>query len=372
VLEALSRPTSAHGSGAAAANLKRIQQGLLRSVGYWSEADQAQPMVLVMAGSGTSAMESALVNTVAPGETVVVVSQGFFGDRFATLGRACGARVEELGCAWGERVPIEAVERALEQSRAKVLTLTHVDTSNGVSSPVSEYAKVARAHGALVILDAVASLGGMPIEMEADGIGVVVTASQKALAMPPGLAIVVLSQSALERRRQMSGSGSYFLDWLNWLPPMEDPTAHYFATLPTNLLAAGASAIEIAETEGWGERFSRHRRMAVAVRRGLRALGMPTVSGDELLGTTVSALSVPSGVDPLALRDHVAAEGVAIATGLGAWSSDSVRVGHMGATSLPELLTGVAALEQALLRLGAPVERGAGVAELICGWEADT
>jgi aspartate aminotransferase-like enzyme len=371
VLAALARPTVAHNSAAAASDLKALQLGLLRSLGHRPEPGEEQPAVLVTAGSGTSAMESALVNTVAPGASVVVVSHGFFGDRFAAIARAHGAEVELVSCDWGEQVPVETVERALEQTGAKVLTATHVDTANGVASPFSEYARAARAHDALLILDAVASAGGMPLEMEAEGIDVVITASQKALAMPPGLAIVVASRRALELRRQMEGQVSYFLDWLNWLPPMTDPTAHYFATLPTNLIAAGAVAIEIAEGEGWSERFARHRQMARATRRGLRAIGLNTVSGDELLGTTVSALAVPSGITPAALRVEVAKEGIAIAGGLAAWSQTSIRIGHMGATSLPELLAGVAALEQALLRLGAPVERGAGVAELLCGWEAE-
>ncbi|MGC2191865.1 MAG: alanine--glyoxylate aminotransferase family protein [Candidatus Dormiibacterota bacterium] len=371
VLEALAQPTVAHNSAGAAADLQRVQLGVLRSLGFDGEPVDEPPSVQVTAGSGTSAMESALVNTVAQGESVVVVSHGFFGDRYAAIARAHGAKVEEVRCEWGEQVPTEAVERALAQTGAKVLTVTHVDTANGVESPFSEYARVARAHGALLILDAVASLGGMPIPMAADGIDVVITASQKALAMPPGLAIVVASQRALERRRQLGGGVSYFLDWLNWLMPMTDPTAHYFATLPTNLIAAADVAIEIAEGEGWPVRFARHRQMARATRRGLRAIGLNTVSGDELLGTTVSALRVPNGITASDLRFEVAKEGVAIAGGLGDWGQSAIRIGHMGATSLPELLTGVAALELALLRLGAPVERGAGVAELLCGWEAE-
>ena len=152
---------------------------------------------------------------------------------------------------------------------------------------------------------------------------------------------------------------------------MADPSTSYFATLPTNLIAAGAAALEIAEAEGWLPRFARHRQMARAVRRGLRAIGLPTVCGDELLGATVSALSLPRGMTSAQLRTEVAKEGVAIAIGLASWSQSSIRIGHMGTVALPELLTGVAALEQALLRLGAPVERGAGVAELLCGWEAE-
>ncbi|HVC39641.1 MAG TPA: alanine--glyoxylate aminotransferase family protein [Candidatus Dormibacteraeota bacterium] len=370
VLEALARPTLAHNSPASGFQLKRLQTGLLRSLGFSGESEPELPAVLVTAGSGTSAMESALVNTVAPGEAVVVVSHGFFGDRFADLARGHGARVEQVSCEWGEQVAVELVDRALTESGAAVLTVTHVDTANGVVSPLSAYAQVARAHGALLVLDAVASQGGMPIEMAQEGIDVVVAASQKALAMPPGLAIVVASQRALEHRRRLKAQAGYFLDWLNWLAPMADPTRDYFATLPTNLIAAGAVAIEVAETEGWPARFARHRQMASAARRGLRAMGLYTVSGDELLGATVSALAVPPGIPPAALQLEVAKEGVAVAGGLARWRPGSIRIGHMGATSLPELLRGVAALEQALVRLGVPVERGAGVAELLSGWEA--
>ncbi|MGH7641731.1 MAG: pyridoxal-phosphate-dependent aminotransferase family protein [Candidatus Dormibacteria bacterium] len=371
VLAALAQPTVAHNSAEATAALAALQLGVRHSLGFDQEPGGELPAVLVMAGSGTSAMESALINTVPPGGGVVVVNHGFFGDRFAAIGRAYGAQVEQVSCPWGEQVPVDQVDRALAETGAKVFTVTHVDTANGVVAPLSEYAKVARAHDAILILDAVASLAAMPIEMGAQEIDVVITASQKAIAMPPGLAIVVVSQRAMERRRQLGEHAGYFLDWLNWLLPMADPAAHYFATLPTNLIAAGAEAMALAEAEGWPKRFARHRQMARATRRGLRAIGLNTMAGDALLGDTVSALAVPREISPAALRTEVARDGVAIAGGLGVWSQSVIRVGHMGSTSLPELLTGVAALEQALLRLGAPVERGAGVAELLCGWEAE-
>jgi len=371
VLAALARPTLAHNSPVAAADLKALQQGVRQSLGCGLLPAEGQPAVLLSPGSGTSAMEFALVNIVAPGASVVVVNHGYFGDRFAAIARSRGAKVEQVVCEWGEQVPVDAVDRALSQTGAKVLTVTHVDTANGVASPFSEYAQVARAHDAVLILDAVASAGAMPIEMTAAGVDVVITASQKAFAMPPGLAIVVVSERALERRRQLGDQVGFFMDWLNWVDQMADPTTHYFATLPTNLIAAGAVAMEIAEREGWSQRFARHRQMARAVRRGLRAIGLNPVSSDELLGTTVSALAVPRGITPAALRLEVAKEGIAIGGGLGVWSQTVIRIGHMGATSLPELLAGVAALELALLRLGAPVEPGAGVAELLAGWEAE-
>jgi aspartate aminotransferase-like enzyme len=316
------------------------------------------------------ALESGLVNLVAPGEKLVVIKHGLFGDRFAAVGKALGADVVEVSCPWGERVETERVAAALRESGARVLAATHVDTSTGVVSPFLEYAKVASEMGVTMVLDAVAGCGGMPIGMDEAGIGVVISASQKALGMPPGLALLVVSSSALARRRELGSCRSYFLDWLNWEGAMRDSEARYFATLPTNHICAAAAAIDTAEAEGWEPRFERHARMARAVRRGMRAMGLEPMADEALLGTTVTALRLPAGLTPTAVRQEVAKEGVAVAGGLGAWADTAIRIGHMGATGLPELLQGTAALEMGLLRLGVPVEQGAGVSELLCGWEA--
>ena len=369
VLEALARPTESHSSESTGRSLRRLQEGVAHAVGARPAADPAGDLVLVLAGSGTMGLEAGIVNLVGPGEKLLVVSHGFFGARFAAAGRAIGADVVELSCPWGEQVPPGEVERALQESGAKVMTVTHVDTATGVVSPFLEYARVARELGVVMVLDAVAGAGGMPVGMAAADIDVVITASQKALGMPPGLAILAISQRAMERRRRLGRCGSYFLDWLNWEAPMRDSQANYFATLPTNMLAAGAVAMELAEGEGWEPRFARHRRMAHAVRRGLRALGLPPLGADEVLSSTVTAVRVPETVDPAALRRAAAAEDVTIAGGIGAWSKTTIRLGHMGAVGLPELLHGMAALEGGLISLGAPVERGAGVGELMCGWE---
>ncbi|MHB8312053.1 MAG: pyridoxal-phosphate-dependent aminotransferase family protein [Candidatus Dormibacteria bacterium] len=345
VLEALARPTESHSSESTGRSLRRLQEGVAHAVGARPAADPAGDLVLVLAGSGTMGLEAGIVNLVGPGEKLLVVSHGFFGARFAAAGRAIGADVVELSCPWGEQVPPGEVERALQESGAKVMTVTHVDTATGVVSPFLEYARVARELGVVMVLDAVAGAGGMPVGMAAAGIDVVITASQKALGMPPGLAILAISQRAMERRRRLGRCGSYFLDWLNWEAPMRDSQANYFATLPTNMLAAGAVAMELAEGEGWEPRFARHRRMAHAVRRGLRALGLPPLGADEVLSSTVTAVRVPETVDPAALRRAAAAEDVTIAGGIGAWSKTTIRLGHMGAVGLPELLHGMAARE---------------------------
>lgn len=364
VLEALGRPTESHSSPTTAAAVRAMQDGLREAVGAAPEA-----LVLAIAGSGTLALEVALCNLVRPGDTVLVVNHGYFGDRFAAVGRALGTEVVEVSCPWGEQVPAAAVDEALTQSGARVMTVTHVDTATGVTSPFQEYAEVARRHGVVTVLDSVAGAGGMPVEMSRLGIDVVVTASQKALAAPPGLALLVVSDRALEHRRQLSGSGSYYLDWLNWEATMRDPQGHYFATLPTNLLVAAGASVGQAASEGWEQRFRRHRRQAVALRRGLRALGLVPLAAEEVTSSTVTAMGVPEGVTSAALRQEVAKAGVSIAGGLGAWAPTAIRLGHMGAAGLPELLEGVVALESGLRRLGHRVAPGAGVSAMLAGWE---
>ena len=371
VLEALARPTEGHSSATTAAALHRLQEGVADAVGAVPLAGADRAMVVVMAGSGTLALEAGIVNLVPPGEKLLVVSHGLFGDRYAAVGRAIGAEVELLSAPWGEQVAPDKVEAALRASGARFMTATHVDTANGVMAPFREYAALARRLGVTMVLDAVASAGGMPIDMAESGIDVVVTASQKALGMPPGLGIVIVSSKALAIRRELPSCRSYFLDWLNWEGPMEDPTAKYFATIPTNMVVAGGVAMEIAGAEGWERRFRRHRRMARATRRGLRALGLSVLAADEVLGATVTATGLPVGIGSADLRAEVAREGVTIAGGIGEWAQTAVRFGHMGALGLPELLQAISAMESAMLRLGAPVERGAGVAELVCGWGHD-
>lgn len=365
VLEALARPTESHSSPTTAAAMRAMQEGLREAVGASADA-----LVLAIAGSGTLALEVALCNVVRPGDTLLVVNHGYFGDRFAAVGRALGTEVVEVSCPWGQQVPAAAVDQALTQTGARVMTVTHVDTATGVTAQFEQYAEVARHHGALMVLDSVAGAGGMPVGMSRLGIDVLVTASQKALAAPPGLALLVVSDRALEHRRQLSGSGTYYLDWLNWEATMRDPEGNYFATLPTNLLVAAGASVQQAAEEGWEQRFRRHRRQAVALRQGLRALGLVPLAAEEVSSSTVTAMGVPEGVAPGDLRKEAAKEGVAIAGGLGAWAASAIRLGHMGAAGLPELLEGLAALEVGLQRLGHRVVPGAGVSALLASWES--
>ncbi len=352
VLAALGRPTPGHTSATAGRALRRVQAGCLAALG----ADPATELH-VIPGTGTLALESALVNLLAPGDHVVCVSHGYFGDRFADIAERLGAEVTRLQAPWGQRVPLEAVAAAARGGGTAVVTLTQVDTSTAVATPIGAYARAAASGGALVVVDAVAAAGGLPLEMTATGVDVVAFSGQKALGMPPGLALVAIGPRARARRAALARVPSYYLDWELWAPAMADPEGRYFATQAVNLVAAGAAAVAIAEEEGWPVRFARHRRLARAARAGFAALGLEPAAPVEALGPTLTALRLPAGVDGAALRREMLARQVLIAGGLGPWATSTVRIGHMGNIGRPELLTTVAALAEALPAAGGPAAR---------------
>lgn len=357
VLAALARPPLSHTAPATAMAVRAVQAGVGAALGAGPDVQ-----VHVVPGSGTLALESSLVNVVEPGDRVVCCSHGYFGDRFAVVAERLGAEVVRLEAPWGEGVDPARVAAALAQGPVRAVTVTHVDTSTAVAAPLAGVADVMRGRDSLLVLDAVASAGGMPVGMARLGIDVVATSSQKALAMPAGLALIAVGPRALARRAARGGVGSLYLDWAAWAPVMEEPT-RYFATPAVNLVVAAAAACRRAEAEGWGPRFARHRLVARAARAGLAALGMPVAAAPAAeLAATLSAVRVPAPVDAVELRRAVQEEGVVIAGGLGPWAEGTIRVGHMGEVRLPEVLTGLAALERALARVGGRRIDGAGAA----------
>ncbi|HUY96086.1 MAG TPA: aminotransferase class V-fold PLP-dependent enzyme [Verrucomicrobiae bacterium] len=357
VLAALARPPQSHTAPATAMAVRAVQLGVQAAVGAGPDT-----VVHVLPGSGTLALESALVNLVEPGDRVVCCVHGYFGDRFQMVAERLGARVTRLEAPWGEAVDADRVAAALRAGPVRAVTVTHVDTSTAVAARLEEVAQVLRGRDTLFVVDAVASAGGMPVEMARLGIDVVATSSQKALAMPAGLALVAVGPRAQARRSARERVPTLYLDWAEWAGVMAEPS-RYFATHAVNLVVAGAAACRRAEAEGWEPRFARHRRVAAAARAGLAALGLPpaAAAGAEL-ASTLSAVRVDPAVSAADLRAAVQAQGVVIAGGLGPWSSDTVRVGHMGEVGLPELLAGLAAIERGLARVSPRPVDGAGVA----------
>lgn len=330
-------------------------------------APTAQPFVV--AGSGTLAMEMAVANLVQPGDEALVVNSGYFSDRIGTMLERHGAAVTHVRADPGSVPSVAEVEAALAGGGFKLMTVTHVDTSTAVLAPVKELAALAKKHGVLVVVDGVCSVGGEALEMDAWGIDVAFSASQKALGCPPGLAVLLASPKALSTwKARTRPVAAMYLDFAQWLPIHEAYEAEkpsYFATPPVNLIMALDVSLGHLVDEGMGARVERHVKVATSMRAAWKALGLkPLPTSTEASANTLSALYYPPGVDA-ALVKAVAAEGVVIAGGLHpALKPKYFRVGHMGAVSSADLVTTVSAIERGLRACGHPVEPGSGVAAL--------
>ena len=361
VLRAMARPQLGHMDPQVAAAFARV---LTRTREVFM-APSAQPFVV--AGSGTLAMELAVANLIDPGDRAVVVNTGFFGDRMGAILDRLGARVEDVRAPVGHVPDLEAIERALAGEATKLVAITHVDTSTGVRAPIEAIARMARARDALVVVDGVCAVGGEALHQDAWGVDVALTASQKALGAPPGLALVVAGPRAMAAwRAKKSRVASLYLDFGEWLPIMEAyerGTPAYFATPPVNLLLALDVSLGHIVAEGIEARVARNGRMAAAFRAGCRALGLQMLpASEEVAAHTLSAIYYPEGVDA-ALVGRVRAEGVTIAGGLHpAVKAKYFRVGHMGAMNTGDILVVVGAIEKALAAGGQRIKAGAGVA----------
>lgn len=327
-------------------------------------APSAQPFPV--AGSGTLAMEMAVANLIEAGDAALVVDTGFFSERMARILERYGATVTRVSAQPGHGPDLAAVQRALSGGRFKVLCVTHVDTSTGVRAPVEALSALARQHDALTVVDGVCSVGAEVLRMEAWGVDVAVTASQKALGAPPGLAVLLAGPRAMAAwRARKAPVSSLYLDFGEWLPVLEAYEAGkpaYFATPPVQLLTALDVSLSQLLAEGMEARFERHARLARAFRAGMTGLGLGQLPvSDDVAAHAMSAIRYPTGVDA-ALVKAVAAEGVGIAGGLHPQlKATYFRVGHMGAVSPGDVLATVGAIERGLKSLGHAFEAGVGV-----------
>lgn len=360
VLRALGHKTSSH-----------VDPGFIEVFGRTLErvrtvfgANAAQPFVL--SGSGTLGMEVAAASLVEPGDPALVVETGYFGARMSSLLERLGASVTPLRAEPGRAPELSAIEAQLAARPFRIVTVTHVDTSTGVRAPVREIAALARAHGALCVVDGVCSVGAEALEHDAWGIDCTLTASQKALGAPPGLAVLCFSARALERMRTRRVKvASLYLDALEWLPIMQAYEARkpaYFATPAVNLVTALDASLAHLCAEGMPARVARHGKMAGAIRAGLHALGLSILAEEALASSSITAIFYPEGAGP-SLVAEIAAEGVTVAGGLlPELRAKYFRVGHMGAISASDVLATLGAIERGLRRVGAKVELGAGLA----------
>jgi len=362
VLSAMGEPTTSH---LAPEFIEAFGQALqqMRQV---FDSPSGQPLVL--AGSGTLAMDCAGANLVQPGDKALVVDTGYFSERFATILERYGAQVTRISSSPGSRPELGLIKSALESDSYKLMTITHVDTSTAVLTDVQQIASLAKQYGVLVIVDGVCSVAGEELHMEAWGVDLTLTASQKAVGVPPGLALLMIGARALEAFHNRTAPVlNYYADWTNWLPIMqayEARKASYFGTPAVNLIFALNVSLGQILAEGMSKRVARHIAISQACKAGIEALGMGQVPlKPEYAAHTLSAPRYPKGVNGADFLNRVSQAGVTLAGGLHpAIRSEYFRIGHMGAVTLADVLATINAIESALAGCGYTFTPGAGVA----------
>ena len=333
---------------------------MLRCLARLQEVCRTTNDTLVFTASGSAAFESAVVNLLSPGERVLVVSAGEFGERWATMAETFGADVVQLRYEWGETPRPEDLRARLEESGADVVFLVHSETSTGVVADLEPLAAAAREAGALTVVDAVSSLGAVPVETDAWGLDVVVAGSQKALMTPPGLSVVTVSPAAWERAARTTTPRFYF-DWAKLRDALATGSTPF--TPAVSLVAALDVALGMLLEEGLEQAFARHAALGRACREGAKAMGLELFSPDEERSAIVTAIFVPEGVNArelvLELRDRF---GITVAGGHGDLGVRMFRIGHIGYYDIFDITTALAAVELLLAERGSDVERGVAVA----------
>ena len=348
VLAALGAPTTSH---LAPEFIQAFGQALKR-MGDVFLCNDCQPFIL--AGTGTLAMDSAAANLIEPGDKVLVVNHGYFGDRYKTILERYGAEVTQIGAPVGGRPALLEVEEILQQDDFKVMTITHVDTSTGVIADVRGLAALGKNYVALVVVDGVCSVAGEDLQMTEWDVDVAFTASQKAVGVPPGLALIAANQRAITAFKQRTTPVlNYYADWTNWLPIMEAYAAgkpSYFATPAVNLIFALNVSLGQILAEGMSQRIARHKGLSQAIKAGISALGLSQVPlSKALAANTMTAPRYPEGVQGSVFLSQTAKAGIVLAGGLHpAIRSEYFRIGHMGSVTMGDILATLSAVETAL------------------------
>lgn len=314
-----------------------------------------------LAGSGTLAMEMAVANSSRPGDELLIVSHGFFGDRFIDICQRKGRKVDIISSDWGRIVPVEEIRAQLDRKPYKAILVTQVDTSTGVRAPVEAIGELLQDYpDTLYILDGVAATGGEYTDMRAMKIDILFTGSQKAFGVPPGMFVLWANEKALQRRQELGQISEYYVDYQQWLPVMKDP-ARYFATPAVNLVWAMKKAMEIMRAEGMEARASRHRIYGQALQAAFERLGFRILAEKDHRTATLSCLIYPEGVEDTAFRAAMYEEGMVIAGALADYAGRACRIGHMGNIDDNYFTRLLSAVEKSLNICGMAVQPGSGL-----------
>lgn len=345
ILQAVAHPMVNHRGREFAALINRVS-------GRLKDFFQTSNDVLMLSSSGTGGLESAVVNTLSPGDKVLGVSIGSFGERFAAIAETFGAKVTMLAYEWGQAARPEDVRKALEQEPdIKAVLVTHNETSTGVTNPLQEIARVVRDADKLLLVDAVSSLGAIPLSMDEWGLDVVVTGSQKGWMVPPGLAFVALSERAW-KANETASMPRFYLDLARHRESLSKGQTPWTPTIPV-FFGLDVALDRMAE-EGMESIFARHARIAGVVRQGVKAMGLRLFCEDERFASdTVTAVSCPEGIEVSALRKLMEDEyNVVLAGGQAKLSGKIFRIGHLGLVEDQDIQQALTALSQALSKLG--------------------
>lgn len=331
--------------------------------------------VLLLPGSGRTALEAGALSVIEPGDRVLVIGAGQFGILMREIMNRVGADWTEFPVEWGARLDLLRLAHEAERLRPKAITLVHNETSTGTTYPAAEVGRIARSVGALFLLDTVSSIAGLDVCTDEWGVDLNMTGSQKCLGAPIGMAVVSIGArawEAMERRKARASSYVYdLLRWREWWLPVsrggkvpDGGPRRQPVSIPTHLTSAMGVAVKLILEEGMPNRVRRHAVAGVAMRAGLTAIGLEMFPDATICSNTVSCVRTPKEVDPAAVVARMRAEyGILIGTGLDKIRTFTLRIGTMAMTASPHyVLPTLSALELTLRDLGYKSEPGAGVA----------
>lgn len=353
--EQMGRPSCAHGDPDFVADFKETLVKL-------GDMFDCSGETFVIAGSGSMAMEMSIANNLKSGDSLLVVSNGFFGDRFIEVAERKGINVDVLKAPWGKAVSVDEIEKKLSEKKYAAMTVSHVDTSTAVIAPIAEIGEMVNSKfpDTIYIVDGVAATAGARSYVDKMHIDVLFTGSQKAFGVAPGLAILFAGKKSLARRKELGTIPEYYIDYEKWIPIMQEP-AKYFATPPVNLVWALQEAVKVIEEEGIEARYDRHEKQAVAMRSALESLGFAVTAEEGCQAPTLTNCLYMDGVEDAVFRKYALEEGVMLAGALGEYAGKAFRIGHMGNADMHDLCAALAGIERALSKAGGSVTFGKSV-----------
>ena len=320
-------------------------------------------LTLPVSGTGTAGMEAALANVIEPGDGVVVGINGYFGERIANIATRCGGVVTTVEAEWGTHIPAEKIADAVKKTSAlKLVALVHAETSTGILQPLTDAIKIAHNSDALFLADCVTSLGGQPVDMDARGIDIAYSCTQKCLAAPPGLSPISFSERAVDViRNRKTPIQSFYLDMTLLEKYWHGETRGYHHTVSMSMIYALREALRVVLEEGLTARYTRHELNARALLTGAEAIALQPAAEAGYRAPMLTTLRIPDGIDDVTIRKQLITDyGIEIGAGLGIFGGKAWRIGLMGESANERnVMLVLNALEKLLIASGHNVEPGA-------------